>query len=222
MPDKSSCFNFPWFSILKTGFYLPQNTFCCRNLIRSHYKESVIWVKNTIFCQHFKYCTFFKKCCCKIFQIPDNSIFCICPFTCKLIMIFILCSSICKITCISSIWNYKYLHIFIKWIFSIEAFLTVSMDLVKCFMKIYTTFFQFYMNKRQSINQYSYIITVIMSTFLPNLIRYLQKVIMNIFFINNFYIFQMSVIKSKVMDMIFLNFSCFFYHSVIWWIKKFS
>ena len=35
--------------------------------------------------------------------IENYYIFCICPFTRKLIMIFILCRSICKITCISSI-----------------------------------------------------------------------------------------------------------------------
>ncbi len=148
---------------------------------------------------------FCKKSFCKIHQILDGLVIRRCPptrkfktITCFLFLHFTIIflfnmgktSGIRIIFCMRSIGNHKKLYIFKKTTISPKTFPLITINLIKSLLESNSSSFELNMNQRKSIYQNSYIITIRMfTTFSRILINNLQKIIVNIFFVNQLNIF---------------------------------
>ena len=115
-----------------------------------------------------------------------------------------------------TIGDYKQLYILIQSAACPTAVTLVSIDLVKRFSNCVPSFFKFNMHQRQSVYQNRHIITSIMlSAIFFILVYYLQMIVMNVGFVDQFDVFYISVIKGKVLQIVFLYFAGFLYNAII-------
>ena len=120
------------------------------------------------------------------------------------------------ILCMRTIGDYKQLYILIQSATCPKAVTLVSIDLVKRFSNCVPSLFKFNMHQWQSVYQNRHIITSIMlSTVFFILVYYLQMIVMNVGFVDQLDVFYISVIKGKVLQIVFLYFACFLYNSII-------
>ena len=158
---------------------------------------------------------------CKIFQVFYQFVFGICPVHSKVKTILVPLYRIGKITAVCTIGDDKHLNKFEQRIFAIETFFGISMHLIKCFADSDTAFFQFYLNQWQSVDQYRHIIPIGLCSGLFKLVDNLHLVSGNILFVGKIDIFDMSVIKNKIIDMIIVNLTSLVYQGISRFIQIF-
>ncbi|CDC41005.1 uncharacterized protein BN621_01872 [Clostridium sp. CAG:352] len=175
---------------------------------------------------------FCKKGFCKVHKVRDGTVFFIRPITCKFkairslflfccvffCIIFDMLKSCCIriILCVCTIGDYKQLYILIQSAACPKAVTLVSIDLVKRFSNCVSSFFKLNMHQWQSVYQNRHIITSIMlSAIFFILVYYLQMIVMNVGFVDQFDVFYISVIKGNVLQILFLYFAGFLYNSII-------
>ena len=174
---------------------------------------------------------FCKKGFCKIHKVRDGTVFLIRPIACEfkairslflfccvfLCIVFDMLKSCCVriILCMRTIGDYKQLYILIQSAACPKAVTLVSIDLVKRFPNCVPSFFKLNMHQRQSVYQNRHIITSITLSFFFILVYYLQMIVMDVGLVYQLDIFYITVIKSEILQIIFLYFVGFLYNSII-------
>ena len=175
---------------------------------------------------------FCKKGFCKVHKVRDGTVFFVRPITCEfkairslflfcrvfLCIIFDMLKSCCVriILCMRTIGDYKQLYILIQSATCPKAVTLVSIDLIKCFSNCIPSFFKLDMHQWQSVYQNRYIITGFTFTLIFFvLVYYLQMIVMNVGFVDQLDVFYISVIKGKVLQIVFLYFAGFLYNAII-------
>ena len=175
-----------------------------------------------------------KKSLCKINQIRNHTVICICPeagkfktvtcfgLTCSPFLMFFFCippGTVGIILCVCTIGNDKNLNVLIQSASCPERLPLVAVNLVESLTDGNTSAFQFNMYKRQTVYQYCNIIAVVMlcTIFRTNhiLIDDLQPVVMNVLFIYECNILGRAVITSQDLDIIFLYLPSLFHNMLI-------
>jgi len=176
---------------------------------------------------------FGKKCLGKVHQVHNRSIGIICPPARKfktiarlfsfLLLSVLLFFDMRETSCVtvifgmSSIGNYKDLHIFKQTTPCPKTLSLVTVNLIECFLDSYTSSFEFHMHKGKSVHQNSNIITVWSLPIVDCvLINNLQNIIMDIGFVDEIDIFFCTVITFQNLDMIFLDSSSLLSYTLIW------
>ena len=155
-----------------------------------------------------------KECSCKVNQVRNDTIVCICPEGSKFktitrftflgtgssinILDRVKTCTVGIVLCICSIRNNENLRVFKQTASSPERITLISVNLIKCLTNSHTSAFKFYMNKWQTIHKDRNIIAiVVLCTFGSTnniLIDDLKKVVMNILLINKSDILCASII----------------------------
>ena len=213
MPDITTTFDTAVLLIIICNFDTIENSLRSGNLVWTHDHQHILRCKNTILRKNIQNRMLCEKSLCKINQIRNHTIICICPEACKLKTVTGLCltcslllmflfrissGTVGIILCVCTIGNDKNLNVLIQPTPCPERVPLIAINLIECLTDGHASAFQFNMNKRQTIYQYCNIIAVVMlrTTLCANhiLIDDLQPVIMDILFIYERNILGLTII----------------------------
>ena len=155
-----------------------------------------------------------KKSLCKVFKIFYYSILCICPIHGKVETVLVTLYGIGKITAVRTVRYDKHLNILEKRITTVEALFGISVHLIECFADGDTASFQFNLYQWQTINQNCNVITIGLCPGLFKLRNNLQFISDNILFVCDIDVFNMSVVKNEIVNVVIVNLTGFIYQGI--------
>ena len=141
-------------------------------LIRAKYHQTfVALMQNDVFANNLTQSTLVKKHCGKLLQVVERHIGGIRPVERKLIATIRVVG---KITSVHAIRYDKQLDVIKQ---SMKRSFVIALYLVVCLYQFHTPTLQFYLNQRQTIDEYRHIVTAFLSTFHRNLVGNLKLVL---------------------------------------------
>ncbi len=234
MPDVTATLNTAVLLIIVGNFDTIEDSLRGCDLVWTHNHQHILRRKNAIFCKDIQNRMLCEKGFCKINQIRNHTVIGICPETSKLktitglclacspLLMFFFCipsGAVGIIFCVRTVGYDKNLNIFIQSASRPERIPLITIDLVKCLTNGNSSAFQFNMYKRQAIDQYCNIITVIIfCTFICAnyiLIDDLQSIVMDVLFIYECDILRGTIITSQNLNIVFLYFPGLFHDMLI-------
>ncbi len=162
----------PDITVIIRVFYTIQNFFYCIKLIRAkNHQALVTLMQNDVFANNFSQSTFVKKHGGKLLQVIKRHIGSIRPVERKLIAAIRIVG---KIASIHAIGYDKQLDIVKQ---AMKRSFVITLYLVVCLLQFHAPTLQFYLNQRQTVDEYRHVITALLSTFHRNLVGNLKLVL---------------------------------------------
>ena len=158
-----------------------------------HHKALVTLVQNYVFAYDLAKCTFIQKIRCKQTKVIHRMIILISPIKSELITAIRI---ICKVPGIYTIRDYEQLNIIEE---SVKRSLMISLDLIICLFKLDTSFLEFNLHQRKTIDQDRNIITTFLPAFNSDLIGNLELILAPLLCIQERDPYYLTIFKFEIL-----------------------
>ena len=194
------------------------------DLVRPHHHQHLLAGENTVFAQNIQNGVPGEESSCKVDQIRDRLVFCVCPvggelkavagfaFSGRFVCCFLDGIKTCAVGVIlgfRAVGYNKNLHIFKQPAARPERISLIPLNLVESLPDGNTSPFQLHMHKRKAVYQYRHIIAVVVVCPLgfadDILVDHLQAVVLRVFPVDETDVFGHCVITPENLNVIFLH-----------------
>ena len=209
MPDKSTAFGFWPVLRFKRAVDFPENALGGGNLIGAHDEQRLAAVKHAVIKQNIQQSMLLEESGGKVLQVLNQSVIRLCPVHGEIKAVFIPLSGTGKVPGISPVGNHEELQVFKQGVIAVKAFLAVTVYLVKGFTNRHAALFEFDLHQWQAVDQNCDIIAVSVWAGLFKLLNDLHLIAQQVLFIYQIDVFQTTVIKREITDIVDMDFTGF-------------